>query len=457
MEIRKKIAYQYTLTVAIVLILAELGIYAVSLIIWRQDFYNRLYEKATSVAKLLTDPDKTDIRQFNLMEQDNFTAQSFVEIRIFDARDSLLYTSKDKVRVTVTRNLLSRIHSRKRIETREDQYSVLGIIYPQKQGDLVIVAAAIDFYGLRKLNALLYTMMIVFLAAMLVVYFLGKLYATRALAPILKVIEQVPAITEKSLHIRVDEGNGKDEIARLAMTFNRMLDRLEKAFAFQRNFIANASHELRTPLAYISGQIEVTLQKDRSEQEYRKIMVSVLEDLRFLNESTNKLLLLASASADSPEIPLAEMRIDEVLWEARSDVMKADMANQIIIRFEREEEEDLNLEVRGNEHLLKTAFVNLMENGCKYSADHTVDVTIGNKSDSVIVTITDRGIGIDPEEQKLIFEPFYRARNSSGVKGHGLGLPLVRQIILLHRGSIEIDSVLNSGTKVTVTFHAVKE
>ena len=110
--------------------------------------------------------------------------------------------------------------------------------------------------------------------------------------------------------------------ARLAKTFNKMLERLETSFAMQKNFIANASHELRTPLTSINGQLEVLMMKDRSTAEYKTALRSVLDDIRSLIDLSNRLLLIARTSAEGPVNFNKKIRIDEILWQAQEEIIK---------------------------------------------------------------------------------------------------------------------------------------
>src|SRR5665811_396117 len=130
------------------------------------------------------------------------------------------------------------------------------------------------------------------------------------------------SISITSLNLRVFEGNGKDEIGKLAKTFNNMLERLETSFSMQKNFIANASHELRTPLTSINGQLEVLMMKDRSADEYKIALGSVLEDIKSLIDLSNRLLLIARTSAEGPSFYSNKIRIDEILWQAKEEIKR---------------------------------------------------------------------------------------------------------------------------------------
>jgi len=252
------------------------------------------------------------------------------------------------------------------------------------------------------------------------------------------------------LNMRVNEGNGTDEIAQLAITFNQMLERLESAFEMQRSFVSNASHELRTPLTSITGQIEVSLMNSRTQVEYEAILESVLEDIKNLNALSNGLLDLAKASSDISAITLYPLRIDEILWETRAEIIERKKDYKISIEFREPIEDEKELTVIGNDHLLKTAIVNLMDNACKFSPNKSVEIYLSVKAKCIVTEFTDNGMGIDPDDLEKIFHPFFRSNNAKNISGNGLGLTLTDKIIRLHQGTILIESRLQKGTTVTV-------
>ncbi len=127
-----------------------------------------------------------------------------------------------------------------------------------------------------------------------------------------------------------------------------------------------------------------------------------------------------------------------------------------IINFKLNEipdEEDL-LSIKGNNALLKSAIINLMDNACKFSVQHSCDVSLSFVDNLVRLKINDNGIGISEDDLKHIFEPFYRSNNTRKISGHGIGLSLVNKIIQLHQGQIIVESKLDVGTKIIVDFPA---
>jgi signal transduction histidine kinase len=265
------------------------------------------------------------------------------------------------------------------------------------------------------------------------------------------VVKQVDKITIASLDMRVNEGNGTDEIAQLAITFNKMLVRLESAFEMQKSFVSNASHELRTPLTSITGQIEVSLMESNTQEEYEVILKSVLEDVKNLNSLSNGLLDLAKANSDISAIALRTLRFDEILWETRAELMGRKKNYNISIKFSEPIEDENEITVIGNDHLLKTAIVNLMDNACKFSPDKSVEIFLFVRDKYIVAEFVDNGIGIDAADMEKIFQPFYRAINAKPISGNGLGLSLTDKIIQIHRGTVSIESQLHKGTTVTVS------
>ena len=229
-----------------------------------------------------------------------------------------------------------------------------------------------------------------------------------------------------------------------------MLQRLELAFEMQKNFVNNASHEFRTPLTLILGEIELALNKDVSIQEYKIILNDIYSDIKSLDHLSNDLLDLAYVSFDKSNIFLDEVRVDEALLQVSEEIPRRKKECKIDLRFGYMPENSDRLIIVGNEFFLKTVFSNLINNGCKYSENHSVQIFFTVNDHNIVITFTDQGIGIPEGETDKIFQPFYRASNQKSRQGHGLGLALVENIIKLHKGNISVSSVLDQGTTFTV-------
>jgi signal transduction histidine kinase len=449
MKIRTKLSVLFTIIVATILIFFSLSVYIFSSNFWADQFYTRLKEKAVTTAKLLIEVNEVDINLLRIIDKNTSVLPS-EQILVFDEYDSLLYNSVNVIENKFDKEFFNKVRSEKVIRTTIAYREVLGMVFNDSDRQYVIIASAIDVYGNRKLSFIRVIIIVMFFVSVAITLLAGWFYSGQALSPISKVVAQVAKITATNLHLRVDEGNRKDELANLSITFNKMLSKLENAFELQKSFVSNASHELRTPLTAIKGQIDVTLLNKRTTEEYEQTLISISEDISSLSELTNGLLDLAHANQDAEVIIFNNIRIDELLWSIRNEIEKLNLGYKVIIEFDNFPSSEDTLIYYGNEQLLRMALKNIIDNACKYSFDSTSIIKVFFNADGVNLKFIDKGIGISPEDIKNVFEPFYRAANVKGRKGVGLGLSLAKKVIELHEGNIQIESEENKGTHVHI-------
>ena len=457
MNIRQKLTYRFAAIVATILLVSFLAIYLFSALHRKHEYSSRLKAKAISTAQFLIEQDEVDTTILKIIDHQNLGALFAEKVVIYDYRNQVIYSTDEDNIVQASSELLDQARLEGEVLFSRGNFEVLGVPYVDQYHRFVVFTAAYDLYGVSKLRNLRIILIVVFFSGILIVLLSGWLYAGKALHPMAKVVDQVRTITAHNLHKRVDEGNQKDEIAQLSKTFNAMLSGLERAFALQKMFVSNASHELRNPLTVISSQLEVALLKERSTAEYQRTLASVLDDIRNLTHTLNRLLALAQVSTEEARLKLSRQRIDDLLWQCRDELLRRHAHYRVRIDLAElpEEEEQLYLPV--DEHMLKIAFTNLMDNACKFSADYQVTVILLANEEEIKVTFADRGVGIAPEDLPRIFEPFFRSSQTTAIKGQGIGLSIVDRIIKLHGASLDITSKVDEGTVVEVTFPAAKE
>ncbi|MFD2577294.1 ATP-binding protein [Haoranjiania flava] len=327
--------------------------------------------------------------------------------------------------------------------------------YEFENKNYIITATAIDQYGYNKLDSLLKNSIVVFVISILFIYVAGRFFSKRAFDPVKEMTEKTKVISATNLDLRLNSNGSKDELSELANTFNEMLSRLENSFDAQKNFVSNISHELRTPLAAIITELELSANKEKNAEEYKTAINNALNDAKKLVRLSNSLLDLAKASYDPAEISFKPIRIDEILLDARQQVQKVNSDYKIDIHFENDFENDNQISVNGNEYLLKVAFVNLFENGCKFSNNKQCNVSVFFENEKMKLCFTDKGIGISEDDLKNIFVPFYRGDNKNIADGNGIGLSLTQKIIHLHKGSISVQSKQLQGTTFTVDLQTI--
>jgi signal transduction histidine kinase len=270
-----------------------------------------------------------------------------------------------------------------------------------------------------------------------------------AIEPISNIIAKVKEINSSKLSSRLDEGKKQDEIEQLAVTFNKMLADLESVFKLQDEFVTNASHELRTPLAILIAESDYILSNPRKPEEYETHISTISIDLRKLNLLLNSLLELAHLNRNN-YIPMSVLRLDEPILIAVQSIKSKYPGRKVVFKIESSENET-DLLIKGNSGLLEIAFMNLIDNACKFSSGD-VEILLSKTKESLVFKIKDKGIGIPAKEIDMIFHPFLRGTNVKYIGGFGVGLALVAKIIELHNATIHIKSAENQGSEFTISF-----
>ncbi len=291
---------------------------------------------------------------------------------------------------------------------------------------------------------------IIILLSSVCTYFLTK----KTLTPLQKLTSEVSQIQAQNLSTQLAVPNSKDEIAQLTSSFNEMLARLDNAFSTQKQFSANAAHELRTPLAVLQTNLEVFEKKQEPEMvEYRQLFTMIKEQTARLSQLVGTLLDMTNLKSvpRTDQVTLEEL-VDEIFCDLDPVAEKAGIS----IHFDDSSSQDwhtdvhtpdasaLNNNIRnitGSYVLLYRAVYNLVENAIKYNRPNgSVTVSVKEKNGQAMILVKDTGIGISPENQKKIFDPFFRVdkSRSRAMGGAGLGLALVDSIAREHGGSVKV-------------------
>lgn len=326
-----------------------------------------------------------------------------------------------------------------------------GLRYTRDTGKWLVIVSADNYYASTHLSFLRNVIWSgIGLIALITIGF--SLYFSKYFfAPIRQITKKVTRITTENMHLRLEEQNAGNEIGELVDTFNDLLNRMETAFETQKNFVSNASHEFGTPLTAIIGETEVALIRERTATEYQEVLNNILGQAERLNQITRSLLFLAQTGYGGKNAAPELIRIDEVIWAVKELMDRLTPQNRIYIDLSLLPEDPRKLKVMGNRELLHLAFANLLGNACKYSQNKPVQVSLASSGHEVITIIRDEGIGIPEHDQPFIYDPFFRASNTQRFEGYGIGLPLTRNIIRLHHGTLTVSSKENTGTTVTIT------
>lgn len=307
---------------------------------------------------------------------------------------------------------------------------------------------------LSLVNTILYTVGTELLIIFPVVLVLGALVsswlASRAFAPMKRVIQAARAIKAGDLRQRVPLPRAQDEVYQLTLTLNEMIDSLEQTFVRQRRFVADASHELRTPVAVIRSKTDLALLQVFPPEDYVGIFRSIYAEAERLGRLISDLLALARADEGQTHLEQEVVQLDQLV-EAVAAIMEPLAAEREVTLAVKTTEP---VSVLGDEARLMQVVMNLLENAIRYTnpGGHVL-ITVQAKHAQACLVVRDTGIGIAPEHQPYLFDRFYQvdpARIGGEGGNSGLGLAIVDWIVKAHGGSIQVESQVGQGSTFTV-------
>ncbi len=454
MQIRLRLTLQFIIIAAGILLAAFLYIYFQFSRNLQDEFYASLKSKAYIIAEMVAGK-KTDELEFEIAIPTELSGQlagDYPEnISMYNLDGKRIYTfnpAPDNILPSVLEN----IRETGECHFTESKFHALGILYTNRMGETFIVVAE-SVFDQGHLDNLMRILFVVFFLSITLVAIGGWFFARQALSPVSRIMNEVDALLPTDMSHRLETSEQQDELSRLVITFNKLLDRIQHVFRIQKMFLSNISHELKNPLNVIISQAEVTLNKDRNKEDYEHTLSSILSDAKDLNVVTDRLMQMARINADGTAIQLQSCRIDEMIWQSKDTLLKNHPEYTITFEVVNLPENEQKLYILANEQLLKTALVNLMDNGCKFSPDKSVRVSLSFPADSgPVIEIIDHGPGIPEEEQAMVFEAFYRSPGTSFIKGTGIGLALVDTIVKIHQIDLRIISKLEGGTTFILKF-----
>jgi two-component system, OmpR family, sensor kinase len=276
----------------------------------------------------------------------------------------------------------------------------------------------------------------------------GYYMAKKALKPVDKIRRAALKITFRNLDEYIDIGTRRDELGKLADTFNEMISRLRDAFQRINQFSIDVSHELKTPLTILKGGTEVALRKDRDAKEYRGLLASHLEEIDRMSNIIEDLLLLSKADMGKMQLSLREVPLRDLILEVYVDMkILAEKKNVELLVGEVED-----TKVKGDELKLRRMLWNIVDNGIKYTqTGGKVEISSALENGNVKIDVRDTGIGIADVDLKYVFDRFYRAdRARNRENGTGLGLSISKWIAEAHEGVIEVESRVSLGSLFSI-------
>ena len=454
MQIRNKLSLYFTLTSSLLMLVIMSFIYLLFANITRSDFYNELHERTEVAAQLYLEADEISSAALNKIKEKFINSLPGEVIRVYDSANEVSFTADTGH--YWNKNIIDEVRSRKYMSYRDHDKQVVGIYYEDNQGNFVILASATDVYGRQRKKQLLEIMATLFAIQILVQFGASRWFAQRALHPRQKVNAQVQKISATDLHLRVTTDSATDELGILAANFNSLLDRLEQSFDLQKMFVANASHELKTPVTNIIGEIEVALNKERTNADYQANLHSVLSEAERLQGIIANFLLLANAENNGMASITEQIRLDELLWDIKEELYPQ-TGSRLNMQFADLPEDENQLCINGNKALLTLAIKNIVLNALKFSNGGMVTCSLHFSPDAITIRIADLGIGMTAETMNKMFEPFFRSAQVNHYPGHGIGLYITKKIVDMLGGTITVYSQPGHGSTFNITFQQKKQ
>ena len=273
-------------------------------------------------------------------------------------------------------------------------------------------------------------------------YFIGR----RVLTPLVKLSSASKEVARGNFEVTVSDSSKMEEVQSTFRNFNAMVRELKSISTLSSDFIANVSHEFKTPLSVIEGYA-MLLQDDRlTAQEREDYLNKILVNTRRLNTLVGNILMLSKMETKPLPEQYTRFRLDEQLRQVVAQLEPQWSAKGISFRVRLDE-----VELLGWEQVLPYVWSNLISNAIKFSPSGSViALTLLEQRECAVVTVSDRGCGMEPDVQERIFEKFYQGDTSHKAEGNGLGLPLVRQIVELSQGVVEVESQPGKGSTFRV-------
>ena len=375
-------------------------------------------------------------------------------IRILDNKThkKIIQTSNFPDNIEQNDEYLNRLKENTVIFEKQNNYLVSRIKINHHEGKISIIEIATTKDILTTtLENILYILGFILPIILILSVIGGNFLIYKSFLPIENILSQLKKINANDLSARLNSSKNEDEINQLVNEVNSLLKRLEASFEKISQFSSDASHELKTPLTIIRGEIEIALRKERSIDEYKDSLNSSLNEIIIIEQTINDLLFLAKNEKDLIIEKQETFYFDEIVDESINETKNFAKLHQIDIKLIVED----TIEFNGYSNLLKIAIKNILKNAIQFSYKNSQVIVKNYKKDVFFnISVQDFGIGIAKNEQIKIFEKFYRTDKSRNKNsgGTGLGMSILKKIVDIHGGIINIESKEDFGTTITISF-----
>ena len=331
-----------------------------------------------------------------------------------------------------------------------DRMLIAALNYTTRDKQQFLVEVGVPFAPVSTMLGHLFVQLSFGLPLALLIAILGGYFLVRrSLRPVEQIAQKAEQITHHNLSDRLPLADTGDEIERLSISLNHMIERLEDAMQNSKRFVADASHELRTPLTVLRGELENLGRDARVDSASRDLIGSMLEEVERLTKIVEGLVALSRLDAGEAKMEWVQFNLAELATTTADQMNLLAEDKGVTVRCSPNQE----IMVEGDRARLKQVLVNLLDNAIKYTpGGGSIQLNISQQNGHAILDVSDSGIGIPPESVSHVFDRFYRVdkartRNEGGA---GIGLSIVKSICGAHGAEVEVESIIGKGSRFRV-------
>lgn len=453
MKIRNKILIYFSTIVIGLLGVSLFSIYILFSEYREEEFQQQQKEKIKYTVRLIAEYKEMSEKLANIMDQ--LTIHDFYDekMMVFDEDKQLIFSSIDDLPIDGYETILKHLTPDKDwLETKEDDYDVIGVFIESNQRKYYAISKAYDAFGYSKMYFLRNVLVGIYISISIVVI-LVSLYLSNIISkPITRLAEQMKDLDLGGSGMRpVAIESSSHELRHLSNRFNELIKRTNEAFSFQKHTTHHISHQLKTPISILVSELE----RIKANEDIHLIKADLegqITRVKSLGSIVNVLLEISKVTSGSM-IRKDETRLDELIFDLIDELSILHPNHHFEVNYSPEQFDESTLMQSVNEMLIKQAFLNLLVNCVEYSDNEKSELLFDSRDPGYLkILFTNTGLPVSEDEQKFLFDHFFRGKNSQGVKGFGLGLVLTKQIIDIHKASITYANPQNHINVFEVSF-----
>lgn len=451
-SLKQRFTINFSILLSVIIAVVLTTVYSIFAHYRRNEVKSHLEEKAISDVKLLIELKISEIKVLDILSENSVHYSD--KVLIFNEDKKLIYSDIGGPANIVSDSEFKELKKKESFFESDNDIDKYGILYKSNNNkEYYIIVTAEDRYGHSQLLFLRYLLFGAFFAGTASVFILARSLSGRILSPLKQFQERITNISEKRLHIRLEEKPDNDEIDKLAHAFNDMMDRINASYKQQKEFTDNASHELRTPVTRIFMQIQNLIKHESHSEKTLQYLNSIMMDSNQIADTISSLLLLSRIDSGGISDFFPSCRLDEIIFGAIQFISKAYPDVRTLFNIENKSDKEIDFEIKADSNLLKIVFINLFKNAYLYSNEKLINVTLIQEENTLKIAVVNDGDVIMPQDRQNLFQAFARGKNAKNIQGTGLGLRITERILNYHHATIQYDAIDQNMNCFTIAFN----